>query len=413
MKEMFPAGTRETRRYKEKREAILDSGARLFNQRGLKGATLADIAQSVGLATNSVTYYYRKKEDLAASCLLASIDAINNIVSTAGREVEPAARIRRLFELYLQLLQSIECDQHSELALFNDIRALTGKQMQTCFDAYTQMFRNFRDLVRPQDGGRFDRVHENSRTHLLLSIFVTVKQLARRYNWEEYGRIGQRLADMLVDGVFSAGARWPDVAEPISDAARDDQISTESFLRAATLLINEQGYRGASVDKISARINVTKGSFYHHNDNKDDVVSACFSRSFAIVRQAQNEAEKRFATGSERLAAISASLAINQLAGHGPLLRTSAWSALPNEVRYDVLRDMNQQTQRFASIISDGQRDGTLKLVDPLITAHATSIMINAVAEIERWVSHISIENVIHLYVQPFFCGLLSRNQSA
>ena len=37
----------ETRRYKEKREAILDAGARLFNQRGVKGTTLGDIAQPV------------------------------------------------------------------------------------------------------------------------------------------------------------------------------------------------------------------------------------------------------------------------------------------------------------------------------------------------------------------------------
>ena len=55
--------------------------------------------------------------------------------------------------------------------------------------------------------------------------------------------------------------------------------ASDAFLQAATFLINEQGYRGASVEKISARLNVTKGSFYHYNDNKDDLVANCFERS--------------------------------------------------------------------------------------------------------------------------------------
>ncbi|MGZ8362699.1 MAG: TetR/AcrR family transcriptional regulator, partial [Caulobacteraceae bacterium] len=46
----------QTKRFERKREAILDAAARLFNQKGLKGATLAEVAQRVGLITTSVTY---------------------------------------------------------------------------------------------------------------------------------------------------------------------------------------------------------------------------------------------------------------------------------------------------------------------------------------------------------------------
>ncbi|MFD0461099.1 TetR/AcrR family transcriptional regulator [Microvirga aerilata] len=61
---------RQTKRYEQKRQAILDAAVRLFNQKGLKGTTLADVAQSVGLITNSVTYYYRKRRSSRprASC---------------------------------------------------------------------------------------------------------------------------------------------------------------------------------------------------------------------------------------------------------------------------------------------------------------------------------------------------------
>ena len=56
-----------TERFDDKREAILDGAARLFNQHGIKGGLLSDLARRVGLATNSLTYYYRKKEDLATA----------------------------------------------------------------------------------------------------------------------------------------------------------------------------------------------------------------------------------------------------------------------------------------------------------------------------------------------------------
>ena len=64
----------------------------------------------------------------------------------------------------------------------------------------------------------------------------------------------------------------------------------------ATLLVNEQGYHGALIDKISAQLHVTKGSSYHHhyhhyNDNKQDLIFICFERTFAVLRRGLSLAE--------------------------------------------------------------------------------------------------------------------------
>jgi tetratricopeptide (TPR) repeat protein len=53
-------------------------------------------------------------------------------------------------------------------------------------------------------------------------------------------------------------------------------LQRATFLTAATRLINQRGYRGASVDKISQQLNVTKGSFYHHHETKEELIGACF-----------------------------------------------------------------------------------------------------------------------------------------
>ena len=57
---------RQTSRYETKRDAILDAAARVFNDKGLKGATLAEVAAQVGLITTSVTYYYKRNRQAAA-----------------------------------------------------------------------------------------------------------------------------------------------------------------------------------------------------------------------------------------------------------------------------------------------------------------------------------------------------------
>ena len=72
---------------------------------------------------------------------------------------------------------------------------------------------------------------------------------------------------------------------------------------AATELVNEQGYRGASVDRISARLNLTKGAFYHHHENKLDLIAACFERSFGVLRHVLQAAEQAQGPGWQRCCA--------------------------------------------------------------------------------------------------------------
>ena len=122
------------------------------------------------------------------------------------------------------------------------------------------------------------------------------------------------------------------VARPVSGDTAD------AFLHAATFLVSKQGYRGASIDKISARLNLTKGSFYHHNDNKQDLISACFERTFSVMRQALSLSETVAGSGWNRTSAAARSLVRYPLSDDDPLLRSSAPSALPDPMHRDRVR---------------------------------------------------------------------------
>ena len=401
----------QTARYERKREAILEAAAALFNARGLNGTTIADVAQAVGLTTTSITYYYRKKEDLASACLLRAIAALDELVAKADLAPTPAARLARFVSLYFALQADVADGGRPALINFWDLRAMAGAGAEAAATAFSDLFRRFRrwfvDPAAPAlSHHELSRQQQNARAHLVFSAFLWAKEWLTRFEPEDFPRAAERLADVLVGGLAGPSADWAVIAREPPAPHPSTEVSREAFLRAATELVNEHGYRGASVDRISARLRVTKGSFYHHNENKDDLVAQCFYRTFEVTRAAHRAAPPASGTGWARLCMVTAALVRHQLSAHGPLLRYSALSAMPEAMRPGLLRDFDRLSQRTASIIVDGIADGSIRPVDPMIAAALVTGMINAAAELRHWVHDATEDNVVELFVRPCLVGV-------
>jgi AcrR family transcriptional regulator len=162
------------------------------------------------------------------------------------------------------------------------------------------------------------------------------------------------------------------------------------------------------VQKISERLNVTKGAFYHHLDTKDDLILACFERTLAIVRRAQLEGARLATNGAENLIAVAAALVEYQLSGKAPLLRTSALTSVPQEIRADLVKEFDRASGRFSLVLSEGIADGSLRPVDAAIAAQMITALINAAAEVHNWAPGISQHNIARAHARPLFQGLLS-----
>jgi hypothetical protein len=52
--------------------------------------------------------------------------------------------------------------------------------------------------------------------------------------------------------------------------------------------------------------------------------------------------------------------------------------------------------------------DGSIRLVDPSIAAHLVNTMLNAAAEIERWIADATLELAADTYARPLFVGLFA-----
>jgi AcrR family transcriptional regulator len=397
-----------TDRFERKKEAIIAAATGILNRRGVKGMTLADVAASVDLITTSVTYYFKKKEDLAVACFLSSIDRFDTLVSAAMGAPDPHARLYRFLKLYLELNQRIRRAEEAPVAIFADIRALRDPQQKQVAEAYNRLFRKVRAMLQDHPG-EWDRDLANARTHIVLEQVWWSQNWLARYDIDDYERIGERFYDILVNGLGTAASSWSAkcVHHIELSPVTHQEKARDTFLKAATRLINQRGYRGASVEKISAQLNVTKGSFYHHNEAKDDLVIACFERSFDIIKRVQSAAMQEPGTHWRRLCSAATALVAFQMSDGGPLLRTSAISALPETIRQDMLNRWGRSSDRFSAMISDGIAEGSVRPVDPVIAAHLLNATLNAAASM-RLQKDVSRDDAVELYAKPMLMGLLS-----
>ena len=400
-------------RFDRRKAEILCAAARLINRIGLRDTTLAVVASEIGLNLKSLRYYFERREDLVAASFLGSIALHRDLVEGALEIPGFDARIHRFVGDYFALKARVRRGEEPAFVHFGDLRALTQPHLGEVGAAYIDFFRVTRRLFRHEDAP-WTPEQRNANAHLLISQLLWSVIWLDGYEPEDYPRAAARLSDILLNGV---GARPVGLAErpdgmptPFEDSER---LSQESFLRAATDLINDQGYRGAAVDRISSTLKVTKGAFYHHNDTRDGLVVACFERTFGLIRRAQDSALAEEADGLSHIAAAAASLVSRQMLPEGTMLRTSALTAVGPALRVEMERCLSLSTLRFADMLNDGLIDGSVRVCDMRIAAEAVTATINSAQELQRWVPGATAENAATLYVRPLLRGFVHSAESA
>jgi len=404
VEEGLPAEARgETKRFKAKRDAILAAAADVINEQSAKGMTFADVAQRVGLNTTSVTYYFKRKEDLAAAAFEVTLDRLDAMLDEAHQEGTPETRIARFLSINMERLARIDRGEEKAFAILSDLRAMEGDMRVRLMARWQHIFRRTRALWG-EDGSRTETDLRGARAHVLLENTFWLPAWLVRYEIDEYPRVEARLMDVFRHGVAAEGAAWkPEMLDLTHDEAEPGR---EAFLLAATRLINELGYRGASVQKIASELNVTKGSFYHHLDAKDELVIECYKRSFDIIADAQRLAEEGPGDHWHKVTSIVATLLDVQFSERGPLLRTTALSGLPPRVRTAMVDRSNRIARRYAGMLSDGIAEGSIRAIDPLVVSQTMMALQNAAFDMRKWAGTMPRDKAVAFYASTIVFGL-------
>ena len=392
-------------RYERRRTDIVAAAIPVLNDLGFKGMRLTAVAELIGLRSTGVTYYFARKEELAVACFESGMAIFHELLSEAEREPTPGARVARLISLFVERDAAVRLGEATPLASFSSLRALEGEHYARVAHGYKDMFRRVRSLLDGPELAALDKPARTMRTLSLLEQLYWANAWLADYDSEDVPRIAARMTDIVLNGLAPVGAEFRPGRVPLQMTGRGVDAAKENFLKAATREINAQGYSGASVERISASLNLTKGAFYHHNDAKDDLVAECFRRSFGIIREAQRQVREAGHNEWWRLTTAVSELVRFQVCAEGPLMRTSVLSSMPREHQVEILNLSYKVARQFAAMISDAISEGSVRPVDPVIAAHLLNASINAAADL-RWRSAQENRDPL-VYARPLFCGIL------
>jgi TetR/AcrR family transcriptional regulator len=146
------------------------------------------------------------------------------------------------------------------------------------------------------------------------------------------------------------------------------------ILDAASAVFAEAGYGGARVDEIAKRAGVNKAMLYYYVGGKDALYEAVLSRNFQRLSEAMDGALEAGGDAEARLRRIIASVvkALAEIPDHPRLMLhevAGAGQSLPKR----VLEQMAGIFERVRLVLEQGQKEGSFRAVDPLLT-HVTIV---------------------------------------
>jgi AcrR family transcriptional regulator len=399
-----------TKRFGEKRQAIVHAASVLVNEVGVQATTLSDVARAIGLNATSITYYFSRKDQLIVAVYEETLERMERMASDALAEPDPHARLRSYVAQHIALRTRIRKGERGLVTALSEIRSLDPESQQPLLERYRCIVEKVRGFFGEPTSTE-QRALFSARAHVLLEAMMWWPVWSLRYSTLDFPRVEKHMVEILAHGIPAVRGKW----EPFSLEVRHWRSDrggvpsqNDEFLRAATIMINQLGYRGASVNRIAESINLTKGSFYHHHEAKDDLVLACFNRSHDRLSATQMAAQHAAGDYWGRLSSVLYELLRVQFFDATPLLRTAALQALNSEHKTDVVTRSNRLAQRFAGFLIDGIADGSVRTIDPLVASQIIMSTLNAAYEARRWAERFSDgDAAIAAYASTLSSGLV------
>jgi AcrR family transcriptional regulator len=387
--------------FESRKDAIRRAAVEVMMRKGVRRMTFTEIAVGLDLVPSAIGYYYRRKDDLVAACFLQSVAKFESLTAAAAAGLTPAERVRIYLQALLKFWGEVLRGEAAPIVMFNEVRTIKDPAVDAAFMGMYRGLRRLLDTARPL--GRLER---NARAHQFLTQALWVTLWAQRYDPRDFPRVADRISDLMIGGLAGPGRSWSSKTLPGLRSTTSLGGDQDAFLKAATELINEDGYPGASVEKIAARLNLTKGAFYYRHNAKDDLVVAGFKQTLATIRNAQDQADHVGGDGLERLCLATAELFRGHLAGDAPLLRISALAAVSEEIGHDIFEDFSRVSLHFAGCVADGIADGSIRPVDPNIAGLMITAMISGSTELGYWAPGVTPANAAAAFFRPMVDGL-------
>lgn len=404
-----------------KRTAILSQAARLFNSKGSRATTLRDIAETLGLTKTSLYYYVKTKEELIYQCYLAALGHhLRSMDEIEQHYRSPLERARQFFLLQFENWLAAQENRGPHLAALLEIASLQGPHRSEVEAQYIAMFKRLRGYLRAGiDSGEIRQCETIAATRAMLGSLDWIFSWLHSQPREHVGALAQQAWELLAGGLYSGPGEYQHAALLLDTTAenyvhgfdRDEQnrLKQQAFYKTGSWFFNKKGFNGTSLDEIAEHLNVSKGAFYYHIRNKEDLLFNCYTYSLDVTEEIYHQALRLHGTGLHKIDQVCRQIFHAQNSDRGPLIRYSTITALPMAKRKQILKRTQSSNQHFGEFIREGIADGSVRNIEPFIAQQLIAGAINAAMDIKLWRRVDDLDAVAVDYFDIFFNGLQPR----
>ena len=414
----IPSPFSKGRQHQLKFQSILSEAAQLFNWQGSRATTLVDIAGSLKLTKTCVYYYVKTKEDLVYQCYISSCDMwlekARQANSMDANGVEKIVEmVRGHFDQYVDTLNG----KAPHFAMLAEVTSLDPEHAEDIARRWDEVFQLCCDMV---DQGMAQGLIEKQDSAIVSSAIFSIIQWfpvwLNRTHAANPQPVIARVLDVLLNGLAAqrhqfAEIDFPDLSHLALDSFdRDVQNRTkrEAFYRVGSIFFNQKGYKGTSLDEIARSLEVTKGAFYYHIKNKEELLYQCFNRTLDVERLLLAKADSAQGTGVEKLELALRYLFNVQFSEDGPLIRYRALPSLDQQHRKQILKATSANSEQLGAYIRQGLEDKTLRNTDSSVAQYMLSGAVEASPDLVYRVTDVDSKTLSAAYFNLFVNGLAS-----
>ncbi|MBP7648285.1 MAG: TetR/AcrR family transcriptional regulator [Phenylobacterium sp.] len=347
--------------------SILAAASKVFARKGQDDFSLAAVAREMKLHPVSLTYYFNKKEDLLTAVLLDAVERYEELLSIAQGAPTPPERLRKFIEAFFIARRRIAERGLPPLLDLTEFPERAEGQADVAQSSRQRAADHLAALLGDAEWPWMSAPRRALLSELTIGLLAWSDAWLWQYDPEDYPRAAAGLADLMLNGLSTEPFSFPE--GQFADHPPGD--TRDQLLAAATGLINQVGLRGASVDKIPARVGLTKGSLYHHLDSKDEIMAACAERTLDQVKDANLKASNLI-DGIERVAMAMTTLASRQAktGGEALLAPGTIWGEEGASAHRSRRVHLLRAVRSMSDVLLEGMRDGSIRQVDPNLAGH-------------------------------------------
>jgi AcrR family transcriptional regulator len=409
------------RQHQLKFQSILSEAAQLFNWQGSRATTLADIAGSMKLTKTCVYYYVKTKEELIYQCYLSSCDMWMermqeaNQLSASGID-KIAFMVKGHFYQYVDTLRGVA----PHFAMLTEVSALDTHHAADIEQRWAQVFSGCQKMVgQGIEEGVIEDIDSAVLTSGIFSILQWFPVWLNRSHAADPEPVIDGVLDILLNGLAAqphefSELQFPQLNNlPLDNFDRELQhsVKREAFYRVGSIHFNHKGYKGTSLDDIASALEVTKGAFYYHIKNKEELLYQCFKRTLGVEAWLLQNAGLAEVSGLKKVERSLRFLFNIQFSDQGPLIRYRALPSLDEKHRSDILKSTQNNSTILGTYISQGFDDGTLRAIDVTIAQNILSGAVEASPDLAHWVTDNQASGLSAAYFNLFINGLSLRKK--